>query len=89
MTFKICYQTGDNDIEHVIFIQKLKKNKINDYVKIHKDAWLDLLNATKDAGIERQMIWIKENTIYLYVIAENFDKAMVNLHKKEVYEKWM
>lgn len=35
------------------------------------------------------MIWIKENTIYLYVIAENFNRAMANFHKTEVCKKWM
>ena len=72
-----------------MFIQKLKKNKIDDYVKIHRNAWPELILAAKEAGVGREMIWLKDDAIYLYVMAENFDKAMANLHKTEVCKKWM
>jgi len=54
-------------MDHVMFIQKTKTNKRQEYVESHKSVWPELLKAHRDAGILREIIWMKENYLYLYI----------------------
>jgi L-rhamnose mutarotase len=76
-------------MEHVLFIQKVKHEKREEYIGDHREAWPSLLKAIKESGIEREMIWINGNDTYLYIMAENFDKAMAELAEKRVFQDWL
>ena len=43
----------------------------------------------KASGIEREIIWMLNELIIVYVRAEDFKKSMDNLIKKEVFKKWI
>jgi L-rhamnose mutarotase len=75
-------------MEHVLFVQKVKKEKKEEYIKYHKECWPELLNAIKKSGIEREIIWIFEEQILVYLMAEDIDDAMDQLSKTEVFKKW-
>ena len=75
-------------MEHILFIQKVKKDKKDEYIKFHNEAWQELLKEMKNSGIEREMIWIYDNTIIIYTMAENFDKSYHKLSRTEVFQKW-
>jgi L-rhamnose mutarotase len=76
-------------MEHVMFVQEVKPEKKDEYIDAHKDAWPDLLHAIRDSGIEREMIWLHGNNIYIYIMAENFDKAMAILGEKQIFKDWI
>ena len=42
----------------------------------------------KNAGIKREIIWMNEDQILIYAMAENFDKSMAELAKSSVAQKW-
>jgi L-rhamnose mutarotase len=75
-------------MEHVLFVQKVKKEKKEEYIKYHKECWPELLNAIKRSGIEREIIWIFEEQILVYLMAEDVDEAMDRLSKTEVFKRW-
>ncbi len=73
-----------------MFIQKVKKDKRDEYIEVHKNAWPELLKAIKESGIEREIIWIDEqNNLYLYFMSENFDDAFKKLAKTQVFKDWI
>lgn len=76
-------------MEHILFIQKVKKEKKDEYIKYHKEAWQDLLKEMKSSGIEREMIWLFDENIIIYVMAENFDESYNKFSRTEVFQKWL
>ncbi|MCL5986347.1 MAG: L-rhamnose mutarotase [Actinobacteria bacterium] len=76
-------------MEHVLFFQKIRKGKRNEYIKAHREMWTELLEAIKEAGIEREIIWLKGNGIFLYIMSDNFDKALSKLAEKKVFQNWL
>ena len=76
-------------MQHVMFTQKLKKDKVKEYIKTHKKVWLELLKATKEAGIVREIIWMDKETTYAYMMVEDFEGAMKKLAKTKVFKDWV
>jgi L-rhamnose mutarotase len=74
--------------KHIMFVQKLKTEKKEEYIKAHKEAWPELLKAIKDSGIDRELIWIFGDFICIYMMTDDFDEAMSNLSKTEIFKKW-
>jgi len=72
-----------------MFKQKIKKDKVKEYVEAHKEAWPELLKTMNVSGIENMVIWIDNNEIYLYAIANDFDKAYSKLAQTNVFQKWL
>ena len=75
-------------MEHVMFLQKVKEEKREEYIKYHKEAWKELLIATKKAGFERQILWLLGNNVLIYSMAEDFNQAISNLKKTDIFKKW-
>ncbi len=76
-------------MEHVLFVQKVKSDRKQEYIKAHAEAWPSLLEAIRDSGIEREMIWMQDDTIYIYIMAEHFDRAMATLAETAVFKEWL
>ncbi len=76
-------------MNHIMFIQKTKKDKREEYIQSHKRVWPELIEAHRDAGIKRELIWMKGDYIYLYIMAEDFEKAMENLTKTKIFKEWI
>ncbi len=75
-------------MDHILFIEKVKSEKKNEYLEYHKHAWPKLLESIKAAGIEREIIWINGDCLYLYFMAENFDKSMLKLNSSQIFKQW-
>jgi len=76
-------------MEHVLFIQKVKKDKKEDYIKYHKNCFPGVLKVLKDSGTEREIIWIEGETLIIYAMAEDFKKSMEGLKNKKEFNKWI
>ncbi|MCL4418361.1 MAG: L-rhamnose mutarotase [Actinobacteria bacterium] len=74
--------------KHIMFIQKVKSEKKEEYTRAHKDAWPDLLKVIKDSGIDRELIWLFGDYICIYMMTDDFDGAMSRLSKTDVFKKW-
>jgi len=76
-------------MEHILFIQRVKEDQKNKYIEYHKNCAQDLLNAIKNSGIEREIIWISGEQLFVYVMAQNFDFSMNILTKNEIFKDWL
>jgi len=75
-------------MEHIMFVQKLRNDKKDQYINEHKNCWPDLLKAIKESGIEKNIIWIYGNEVFNYAVSDNFDESMKLLSKKQVFKDW-
>jgi len=78
----------EKEYEHVMFRQKIRPEKTQEYIKAHHEAWPELLKAIKESGIEREFVWVNDNTCYIYMMAKDFNKALSELANTEVFKKW-
>jgi L-rhamnose mutarotase len=76
-------------MEHVLFIQKVKPDRKEEYLEAHRKVWPELLSEIRTSGVEREIIWIDGETLYVYVMAENFDAALGKQGKSEIFRKWV
>jgi L-rhamnose mutarotase len=76
-------------MEHVLFIQKVKPQKKEEYIEAHRKVWPDLLKLIRDSGVKREIIWIKDETLYIYIMAENFDRALGYQGGTNLFQKWI
>ncbi len=76
-------------MDHVLFIQKVKKDKKDKYIEYHKSCAQELLKEINDAGIEREIIWVNGEQLIVYIMARNFDVSMDNLSRKEIFKDWL
>ena len=75
-------------MDHILYRQKVNKDKRQEYIKYHDNVWPEVLKAIKDSGIEREIIWIDGDYLYIYVMAEDFNKSMKKLAEDEAAKKW-
>ena len=75
-------------MKKVLFVQKVKEDKRNEYIKVHREPWKELLKLAKQLGIKRQIIWLYGNYILIYIMTENFDEVMAKLAEKRIFKKW-
>jgi L-rhamnose mutarotase len=79
----------EKKMEHVLFIQKVKPEKKEEYLEAHRKVWPELLREIRASGVEREIIWIDGETLYVYVMAENFDEALGKQGNSDVFKKWV
>ncbi|MCL5070954.1 MAG: L-rhamnose mutarotase [Actinobacteria bacterium] len=76
-------------MEHVMFVEKLKKENRNDYIRIHKEACKEFLKVINNAGIKREIAWLYGDYVFVYVMSEDFKKSRSILEKEDVFKKWI
>lgn len=76
-------------MEHVLFVQKVKPDRKEDYLEAHRNVWPELLSEIRASGVEREIIWIDNETLYVYIMAENFDEALEKQGRSEIFRKWV
>lgn len=75
-------------MEHIVFVQEVKKDKKEEYLKYHKECPKALMETIKSSGIEREIIWINEEQLIVYIMSDDFEKAMTTLSKQSVFKNW-
>jgi L-rhamnose mutarotase len=75
-------------MKHIVFLQEVKKDKKEEYLKYHKECPKDLMETIKNAGIKREIIWINKEQLIVYIMSDDFEKAMANLAKQSIFKNW-
>ncbi|MCL5986806.1 MAG: L-rhamnose mutarotase [Actinobacteria bacterium] len=75
-------------MEEIVFVQRVKKERLDEYLEYHRNVWPELLKVMKNAGIENMLLWLYGDLVIVYVIAKNFDRNMAETAKAEVFQKW-
>ncbi len=75
-------------MEKACLILEIKKDKLEEYINLHKNAEKKLLKALNDSGFIDELIFIFKNYSIIYMEAEDINKAFTNYGKTETAFNW-
>jgi L-rhamnose mutarotase len=70
------------------FVIELKEEHVDEYVKLHRNAWPQMLEAIKRAGAKEELLYIYKNISIVFFECEDIDELYKKLDNEEVVEKW-
>ena len=71
-------------------IGRLKKEKIDEYVKLHADVWPDVKKMITECNLQNYSIFIRDDLVFSYFeyTGENYDADMEKMAADETTQKW-
>ena len=71
------------------FTFRIKPELKSAYKKVHDEFWPDLAKAINDAGLKNfSTFFRKDGTIFAYLEADDYEKAMELIRETEIYPRW-
>src|SRR5437870_10347437 len=70
------------------FVLRVKADKVDEYVRAHREVWPELLEALRDAGIRNYTIFRAGNEMFGYFEADSLDYSEGYLGTEEVSARW-
>ena len=71
-----------------LLVIKVKPEHRDDYIKIHKNPWKDMLEAIREAGFVNEVIWYFEDQSIIYLECDDHDECNAKLRATEVCKRW-
>lgn len=77
-------------MEHRAYLMRLKKDRIEDYVKSHKKhkIWDSVIEGLQNAGFSKMIIFRNGQDIILFETAQNLEKAYNYLSNDAESVRW-
>lgn len=77
-------------MESTCFVMKIKKDKLKDYIHIHKkgQVWQEVLDNLKNAGIEKMKIYMLKNYAIVYAESRDIKQSFDYLGQQESQNRW-
>jgi L-rhamnose mutarotase len=70
------------------FVLTVKPDRVDDYVRAHREVWPEMLAALKDAGIRNYTIFRAGNQMFGYFESDDLEAAKEHLGAHEVSARW-
>jgi L-rhamnose mutarotase len=67
---------------------ELKENYVSDYIRIHREAWPEILKAIQESGAENLIVYNYKNLSILFYECEDIDQFYKVYSSKEITKKW-
>jgi L-rhamnose mutarotase len=74
--------------ERTAFVLRVRPNKIEEYIRAHRDVWPEMLDALRGAGIRNYTIFRDGNRMFGYFEADDLAAAGRYLAQQEVSTRW-
>ena len=76
-------------MKRVCFLLKVKKDKVNDYLRAHK-VWPEMRQAISEAGIKNYSMFVRKNDGLLvgYFEAEDPEASLDKVSKTDISRRW-
>jgi len=71
-------------------IGRLKREKIEEYEKLHADTWQKVLDMISDCNLKNYSIFLQDVIVFSYFeyVGSDFDKDMEKMAADEVTKEW-
>ncbi len=69
-------------------IVEVKAERIEDYIKLHKEPWREMLEAIRESGIKDEIIFFHRNQSIIILECEDNAFCDAKLRATEVCKKW-
>ena len=70
------------------FVLDVRPERIEEYVRAHREVWPEMLDALRAAGIRNYTIFRHGNQMFGYFEADDLDAAARYLAEQEVVTRW-
>lgn len=70
------------------FKLRIKAEAIEEYERCHQHVWPELVGKIKKAGISKYSIFRRGQELFLFLHAEDFDRAWDMLAKDPLNQRW-
>ena len=70
------------------FVLHVRPDKIDDYIKAHKEVWPEMLAALRGAGIRNYSIFRNGNEMFGYFESDDLEAAAAYMEAQEVNARW-
>jgi L-rhamnose mutarotase len=74
--------------ERSAFVLRVKPDRVDDYLRAHREVWPELLAALKDAGIRNYTIFRAGNRMFGYFESDDLEAAQAQLGAQAVSARW-
>ena len=75
-------------MERLALCFKVKPEKLEEYLKAHREIWPEITKGLKDAGCREMTIFQRGTTMFLYALIENIAEFNTIRAKDPFYHKW-
>lgn len=76
-------------MQRVGFVLKVKEDKIEEYKKVHRQVWPEMIEALRETGWKNYSLFLRgDGLLFGYLETDDFEKAREEMAKKEINEKW-
>ena len=77
-------------MKRFILYSKLKPEKIEEYVKLHKNPWPEILEIISECNIGNYSISIRKDELYTYYeyTGDNYEADMKKMEEYDIMNKW-
>ena len=70
------------------FVLRVKPDRVEEYVRAHRDVWPEMLEALAAAGIRNYTIFRDGNRMFGYFETDDLARAEAHLAGQEVNARW-
>jgi L-rhamnose mutarotase len=74
--------------QRVGFVLRVKPDRVDEYVRAHREVWPEMLGALKDAGIRNYTIFRAGNEMFGYFETDDLAYAETYLSAQDVNARW-
>lgn len=76
-------------MQRICFLLKVKQERIEEYKRIHKDVWPEMLDALHKCGWHNYSLFLRPDGLLVgYLETPDFRQAVDGMKKYPVNEKW-
>lgn len=76
-------------MQRVAFLLKVKRDKIEEYKRRHREVWPEMLAALRETGWRNYSLYLREDgTLFGYLETPDFEAARAGMAAKEVNARW-
>src|SRR3954468_10069118 len=76
-------------MQRVCFLLKVKKERLEEYKRRHKQVWPEMLAALSETGWHNYSLFLRDDGLLVgYLETPDFKKAVEGMGRKEVNERW-
>jgi L-rhamnose mutarotase len=79
---------GREAVAYRAYIGRIRMGREREYIEVHRAVWPALIDAMKNAGVDRESCFVLGNYIFVYVEAADIDATMETLARNPISQKW-
>jgi L-rhamnose mutarotase len=74
--------------QRTAFVLRVRPEKVEEYVRAHREVWPEMLDAIRGAGIRNYTIFRDGNQMFGYFEADDLDAAQRYLAEQNISTRW-